>query len=35
MEQEIAPLAQKNALVLEDVVEMPANNFSVIFRKSE
>lgn len=34
LEQDVAPLAQKNALLLEGVVEMPANNFSVIFRKS-
>lgn len=34
LEQEIAPLAQENALTLEHVVEMPANNFSVVFRKN-
>ncbi len=34
LERDIAPLAQKNSLRLEKVVEMPANNFSVIFRKN-
>ncbi|WDI33142.1 DUF938 domain-containing protein [Hyphococcus flavus] len=34
LEQEIVPLAQKNALMLEHTVEMPANNFSVVFRKT-
>jgi len=34
LDQEIAPLAQKNPLHLDQVVEMPANNFSVIFRKN-
>lgn len=33
LEQDIAPLAQKNALRLETVVEMPANNLSLIFTK--
>lgn len=33
LERDIAPLAQKNSLALDAVVEMPANNFSVIFRK--
>jgi hypothetical protein len=34
LDREIAPLAQNNALALEQVVEMPANNLSVIFRKN-
>lgn len=34
LEQDVAPLAQKNSLVQETVVEMPANNFSVVFRKA-
>lgn len=33
IERDIAPLARKNALGLERIVEMPANNLSVIFRK--
>jgi len=33
LERDIAPLAQKNALTRIDIVEMPANNLSVIFRK--
>lgn len=33
LEHDIAPLAQKNALEQCDLVEMPANNFAVIFRK--
>ena len=33
LEHDIAPLAQKHALSLETIVEMPANNISVIFRK--
>ena len=33
LEHDIAPLAQKYALSLETIVEMPANNLSVIFRK--
>lgn len=33
LEQEIAPLAQENAFDLIDAVEMPANNFTVAFRK--
>lgn len=33
LEHDIAPLANKHALRLEKVVEMPANNFSVIFVK--
>lgn len=33
LEQDIAPLAQKNALRLETIVEMPANNYSLIFIK--
>lgn len=34
LEHDLAPLAQKNALALDEIVEMPANNLSVIFRKS-
>ena len=34
LDHDIAPLAQKNALRLDAIVEMPANNLSVIFRKS-
>jgi SAM-dependent methyltransferase len=34
LEHEITPLAQKNSLTLDAVVEMPANNLSVIFRKT-
>lgn len=34
LERDIAPLAQKNALTRIDIVEMPANNLSVIFRKT-
>lgn len=34
LEQDIVPLAQKNSLILEHVVEMPANNLSVVFRKT-
>lgn len=33
IEQDIAPLAQKNALRLETIVEMPANNYSLVFVK--
>ena len=33
LEQDIAPLAQKNALRLETIVEMPANNYSLVFIK--
>ncbi|WP_375205108.1 DUF938 domain-containing protein [Hyphococcus sp.] len=33
-EGDILPLAQKNSLSLEEIVEMPANNLSVIFRKN-
>ena len=33
LEHDIAPLAHKHALSLETIVEMPANNISVIFRK--
>ena len=33
LERDILPLAQKNLLSVERIVEMPANNFSVIFRK--
>lgn len=33
LEHEIVPLARKNSLALETVVEMPANNLSVVFRK--
>ncbi len=34
IEHDLLPLAQKNALMLEKLVEMPANNLSVIFRKN-
>lgn len=34
LEHEVAPLAQKHALTLEQVVEMPANNLTVVFRKN-
>ncbi len=34
LERDLAPLARKNFLRLEEVVEMPANNLSVVFRKS-
>lgn len=34
LEREIEPLARENALNLEAVVEMPANNISAIFRKN-
>ena len=34
LERDIAPLAQKNALTRINIVEMPANNLSVVFRKS-
>ncbi len=34
LEQDIAPLAQENALDLRQTVEMPANNFTIIFQKS-
>lgn len=33
LENDIVPLARKNSLALETVVEMPANNLSIIFRK--
>jgi len=33
IEHDLAPLAQKNALALETVVEMPANNLSLVFSK--
>lgn len=33
LEQEIAPLGEENALHLERVVEMPANNLTVVFGK--
>lgn len=33
IEHDLAPLAQKNALKLNAVVEMPANNLSLIFSK--
>lgn len=34
IEHDLAPLAQKNALILETVVEMPANNLSLVFSKA-
>jgi hypothetical protein len=33
LDREILPLAREAGLVLETVVEMPANNLSVIFRR--
>jgi SAM-dependent methyltransferase len=33
LEHDLAPLTQENALVREAIVEMPANNLCVIFRK--
>lgn len=33
IEHDLAPLAQKNALTLDTVVEMPANNLSLVFNK--
>lgn len=35
LEHDIAPLAQKNAFALEAAVEMPANNFTVVFGKQQ
>ncbi len=34
LERDIAPLAQKNALTRVEIVEMPANNLSVVFCKN-
>lgn len=34
IERDLAPLAHKTALRLETIVEMPANNLSVVFRKT-
>lgn len=34
LDQDIVPLAEAAGLALESVVEMPANNLSVVFRKS-
>lgn len=34
LEHDLLPLAQKHALTLGPVVDMPANNFSVVFRKN-
>ena len=33
LDRDLAPLAQKNALRLDALVEMPANNFSAVFMK--
>lgn len=33
LEQDIAPLCDKHALAIDAVVEMPANNFTVVIRK--
>ncbi len=33
IEHDLVPLAQKNALTLQTIVEMPANNLSLIFEK--
>ena len=34
LDRDIAPLAEKNRLLLDALVEMPANNLSVVFRKT-
>lgn len=34
LEREVTPLADKNRLTLDNIVEMPANNLVVVFRKS-
>jgi SAM-dependent methyltransferase len=34
LDKEIEPLANRNGLVLETVVEMPANNLSIVFSKT-
>lgn len=34
LEHDLAPLAQKHALSLDTIVEMPAHNLSVIYRKN-
>lgn len=33
LDRDLAPLAQKNGLRLDALVEMPANNFSAVYRK--
>jgi hypothetical protein len=33
LDSEIAPLAKKNGLALDEIVPMPANNLSVVFRR--
>ncbi len=35
IEHDIVPLAHKNAMALAELVEMPANNLSLVFRKTE
>ncbi|WP_411819043.1 DUF938 domain-containing protein [Hyphococcus formosus] len=34
IDADLLPLAKKNGLILQEAVEMPANNLSLIFRKS-
>ena len=33
LDNEVAPLAEKNGFALDEIVQMPANNLSVIFRR--
>jgi len=33
LDQDLVPLAQRAGLMLEQVIEMPANNLSIVFRK--